>query len=71
MCYASQTSHCTSAALSYPPSSVNVSLSSPGTDGEVGGGAERLPLPFLAEVGGEGRQVLGMVPVSMPLGKVL
>ena len=30
-----------------------------------------MPLPFLAEEGGEGRQVLGTVPVSMPLGKVL
>ena len=37
----------------------------------MGGGADRLPLPFLAEEGGEGRQVLGTVPVSMPLGKVL
>ena len=50
---------------------MKASFSGPGAGGEVGGGADRLPLPFLAEEGGEGRQVLGTVPVSMPLGKVL
>ena len=53
------------------PSSVNASLCEIGPGTEVGGGADRLPLPFLAEEGGEGRQDLGTTPVSMPLGKVL